>query len=388
MINLNKKSMLFFKIVIIFTLASVLLIYPTISSAQKDFSALVKKVVPSVVVINVYDIDGKLKSLGTGFFVTPDGGLVTNYHVIEGGMRAEAKLSSGEVLLIEGIVSEDRDGDLVLLTLGARGRSFQPLKLADAKIEAGQMVLVIGSPYGFEGTVSDGIVSAVRDLPKSGKILQITAAISKGSSGSPVLNMKGEVVGVATSYIQEGQSLNFAISVERIARLLSHQQTKFRKLAELIKEEKWSESPTGLFILGWSFFENGHYEKAISYLKKSIVKNPNDSVVYQALGLAYGELGRYYEAIEVLKISIRLNPNSSDAHVNLGMTYGRLNRYDEAINAFKHAIRINPNDASAHYGIGLSNLMIGNKKMALEEYKILKELDAEMANKLFNLIYK
>lgn len=78
---------------------------------------------------------------------------------------------------------------------------------------------MIGNPFGLEGTVADGIVSAVRDVSDFGRIIQITAPISPGSSGSPVVNMKGEVVGVATFQLMEGQNLNFAIPSERIANL-------------------------------------------------------------------------------------------------------------------------------------------------------------------------
>jgi S1-C subfamily serine protease len=187
----------------------------------KDLSGLVKKITPSVVVINVFDNENKLMTTGTGFFVAKDGALVTNYHVIEGAVKVEARLSSGEVLPIEGVLSKDIDGDLVLLTLGVKQRFFPPLKLADAMIEAGNPVVVIGNPLGLEKTVSNGIVSAVREIPEFGKILQITAPISIGSSGSPVLNMKGEVVGAATLYIKEGQSLNCAIPFQRVASLLS-----------------------------------------------------------------------------------------------------------------------------------------------------------------------
>jgi TolA-binding protein len=390
MIHLSKKSAQWVKIIIIFpVLVCALSVYPSVASAQKDLLALVKKVVPSVVVINVFDKGGKLKGVGTGFFVTEDGALVTNYHVIEGGMRAEVKLSNGEVLPVEGIISEDREGDLVLLSLGVKGRLFPSLKLTDTNIEAGQPVVVIGSPFGLEGTVSDGIVSAVRDIPTLGKMLQITAPISKGSSGSPVLNMKGELVGVATSYIKEGQSINFAISADRVAILLSQQRPKGRKFADLIKgdKEEIMESAGFLYYLGYIFFEKERYEEAIPFFKKSILKNPNDSVTYRARGVAYSKLGRYYEAIEALKQSIRIAP-SSDAYVNLGTTYSKLGRYNEAIKAYEYAIRIEPDDRYAHYGLGLAYLSVGNKRMALEEYKILKELDVEKANKLFNMIYK
>src|SRR5207248_11758035 len=85
--------------------------------------------------------------------------------------------------------------------------------------QAGESFVVIGNPYGLEGSVSNGIVSAVRQISGYGKIIQITASISPGSSGSPVVNMLGQVIGVATLQAAEGQNLNFAVPAERISQL-------------------------------------------------------------------------------------------------------------------------------------------------------------------------
>jgi tetratricopeptide (TPR) repeat protein len=366
MINLKKKPVRFIKIVIIFILASALLVYPTISSAQKDFSALVKKVVPSVAVINVYDIDGKLKNLGTGFFITPDGGLVTNYHVIEGGMRAEAKLSSGEVLPIEGIISEDREGDLVLLTIGLKGRSFPTLKLTETKIESGQPVIVIGSPFGLEGTVSDGIISGIRNVPDFWEIIQITAPISKGSSGSPVLNMRGEVIGVATFFIKEGQSLNFAISGDKVKSLLSRRETKPVKIIELLKRDFQSYSE--LFILSYYSYIEGRYEDAIRYTKERIQKRLNDEYAYCLLGEIYEKLGRHYEAIEAYKQAIQIKPNEFYPHVFLGNTYNKLGHHYEAIEVYKQAIKIEPHNALLYSLIAYAYKRVGRYNDALRAY--------------------
>lgn len=283
---------------------------PTVTYGQNNLSGLVKKVVPSVVAINVFDAQGILKTIGTGFFVKQEGILVTNYHVIEEGMRAEAKLSNREVLSIEGVLLEDIEEDLALLSMGATTRSFPALRLTDSNVEVGQSVFVVGSPFGFEGTASDGIVSAIRDVPQMGRLLQITAPISKGSSGSPVLNFKGEVVGVATFYYKEGQNLNFAISIDRLNNLLSCSQASARKLYEWPrKKETWSESAFGLWAIGTYFLENGIHHIAIDYLKRSIQKHPNFAEAYCNLGVAYGKLGLYYEATEAYKQAIRISQN-------------------------------------------------------------------------------
>jgi serine protease Do len=214
-------------------------IYCTLAFAQTDISAFAKKAVPSVVTVNVFNREGKWRGGGTGFFIKEEGLLVTNRHVIDGKVKVLAKLSSGEFFPVEGVLSEDRNGDLVLLTLGIKGRSFPTLSLTDTMIETGQPIIVIGSPLGHEGTVAKGIVSEVKDIPNFGKVFQHTAPISKGSSGSPVLNMKGEVIGVVVGYsIVEGESLNFAISFDRVKRLLSDDQATPRELVELVNREE------------------------------------------------------------------------------------------------------------------------------------------------------
>jgi hypothetical protein len=389
-------------------------IYCTLALAQGDISGLAKKVVPSVVTVNVFNREGKWRGGGTGFFVKEEGLLVTNRHVIDGKVKALAKLSSGEFFSVKGVLSEDHSGDLVLLTLGVKGRSFPTLSLTDTVIETGQPIIVIGSPLGREGTVSKGIVSEVKDIPDFGKVFQYTAPISKGSSGSPVLNMKGEVIGVVVGYsIVEGESLNFAISVDRVKGLLSDDQATPRELVELVnrEEEIW-----------FGLLSDGRYEELINYLKIKVKRNPNNVMAHFYLGLAFGRLSLSNEAIEAYKGAIRIEPNDSDFYYNLGVSYIRLGNHNEAIKAFKQTVRIKPDDAKAllnlgysygelsrdkeaikaykqairikpdfieaNYNLGEAYLKTKKKKKAIEQYEILKNLDSELANKLFNLIDK
>jgi len=274
------------KITTISVLTLLLSIYFTPSFSQTDLSALVKKVSPSVVSINVYDRENELIGTGTGFFISDQGYLVTNYHVIEDGVRAEAKLFNGEVLPIEGLLSEDIEGDLVLLSLGVTGRSFSSLKLAVKKIDIGQPVVVIGNPFGLEGTVSNGIVSAIRDMPELGKFLQITAPISPGSSGSPVINMQGEVVGVATLSFTEGQNLNFAIPVSKADSLLSHRKSKPLTLLEIIEEKEKRMATDKLFLIE----KNGKWGY-IDRTGKVIIRPQFEDAYYFSEGLAAVKLG-------------------------------------------------------------------------------------------------
>lgn len=173
----------------------------------------------SVVLIKVFDAANKAIATGSGFFVSADGMLVTNFHVIKGADKIVVKLESGAMYEVSGVLAGDSKSDIVLLRVNANGFPF--LKLGDsAKAEIGQRVTVIGSPLGLEGTVSDGIISAKRELPGKEKWLQITAPIAPGSSGSPVLDANSQVLGVATMLIREGQALNFAVPSDVIASLL------------------------------------------------------------------------------------------------------------------------------------------------------------------------
>ncbi|MDO8283198.1 MAG: tetratricopeptide repeat protein [Thermodesulfovibrionia bacterium] len=106
------------------------------------------------------------------------------------------------------------------------------------------------------------------------------------------------------------------------------------------------------------------------------------------LGKIQGTLGKYQEAVDAFKEALRINPDYAEAYYYLGAAYSHLNRYQEAADACKQAIRIKPDYAIAHLGLGISYSALGDKGSALEEYKILKDLDKEMADKLFNVIYK
>jgi len=153
------------------------------------------------------DANGQSISLGSGFFVR-DGEIASNLHVVEGAARGYAKLVGEKTKYdIEGITAVDPERDLVILKISG-GRS-ERLALGDSDIvQVGESVYAVGNPQGLEGTFSQGIVSSIREVGTD-KLLQITAPISPGSSGGPVLNGKGEVIGVSVATFSGGQNLNF-----------------------------------------------------------------------------------------------------------------------------------------------------------------------------------
>jgi S1-C subfamily serine protease len=186
--------------------------------AQERLPDLIKRVLPAVVTVVGFNGRGKVTRLGSGFFVDPQGHLITNLHVIKGAVRVEVKLSKGEIYPITEMVAQDDRADLVKLAVPLPGGSPHYLPVSGARPEVGEHVVVLGSPLGLEHTVTEGLVSAVRTIKNRGEFLQISAPISHGSSGGPVVNMQGQVIGIATFQVK-GQDINFAVPGYRVVAL-------------------------------------------------------------------------------------------------------------------------------------------------------------------------
>lgn len=185
---------------------------------------IAKKAFPSVVMLVTKDSKGHLLSIGNGF-VVKENFIVTNLHVWSGAKEAVAKfVGQDEYYRITGVAARDAAHDLVLLRIDAQSAPALPLAKCN-DIAIGDRIYAVGNPQGLEGTFSEGIVSAVRDSPDE-QFVQITAPISHGSSGGPVLNVRGEVVGVSTATLKGGQNLNFAISSCYLNTLLSSASTR------------------------------------------------------------------------------------------------------------------------------------------------------------------
>lgn len=207
------------------SLALFLALFSTAAAEEtQDLTVLARRAKHSVVALEVLDRFGREVASGTGFFVDPEGLIVTNRHVIEGGSRVRAVLANRQKLDVTGVVATDEVNDLAIVKVDSG--PYPALALGDsAGIEAGLKIVVLGSPLGLAGSLTEGIVSAVRsgeNLPEwhQAPVLQIDAAVSPGSSGSPVMNLEGEVVGVAVSQAVYGQNLNFAVPSAAVRELM------------------------------------------------------------------------------------------------------------------------------------------------------------------------
>jgi len=190
-----------------------------VTSYAQSAAAVARLVFPSVVLIETKDASGKPIGLGSGFFVAP-GVIATNFHVIEGSSKATVKIvGKAGTFDVLGVIGVDVQKDLALIKVN--GITARPLPLSAGARITGEKIFTIGNPEGLEGSISEGIVSSaqLRQVGDS-KFLQITAPISQGSSGGPVVNSKGEVIGVATAFLSEGQNLNFAAPATFLSSLL------------------------------------------------------------------------------------------------------------------------------------------------------------------------
>ncbi|MGB2592978.1 MAG: trypsin-like peptidase domain-containing protein [Candidatus Acidiferrum sp.] len=215
-------------------LLSLIFVVTAVAAAQttpplKDIPAIAKAANGAIVTI-IAAAGDKPIAQGTGFLVGADGVIVTNYHVIKEGNVAIVKFPDGSVLSVDGILAADKIRDLALIKV--HGKTFRTLTLGNSdRVQVGQEVVAIGNPLSLESTVSNGIISGVRtDKEAGGRFLQTTAPISPGSSGGPLFNMAGEVVGINTLYLEGGENLNFAIPVNDAKLLLLNRSAVIQQL--------------------------------------------------------------------------------------------------------------------------------------------------------------
>jgi len=208
----------------------------------------------SVVVIYGYTHNRTSVKQGTAFFVEPRGAVVTNHHVLQGVESAEIKLNSGAVYSVEGVLAEDLANDLIMVSTAAPPLDVRPLTFSTNVPQVGEKIVVIGTPRGLAQTVSDGIVSSLRESTTIGRLIQITAPISHGSSGSPVLNMKGEVIGVAQggmspiigqdrTIVAQAQNLNWCIPIEKVQRLSPGITYPIAQIAHSQRQQRIASAP-------------------------------------------------------------------------------------------------------------------------------------------------
>ena len=344
--------------------------------AQTTLSAedIAQKALAATVYLEMQDKNGKTLGIGSGFFVKSNL-IATNYHVIEGAAKGTAKLVGKYTTYnIEGVTATDKINDLVLLKVTAYG--IKPLSLGDSDtVRIGETVYVSGNPKGLEGTFSDGIISSRRDRYTKER-LQMTAPISPGSSGGPVLNRKGEVIGVsfAGHRASDAQNLNFAIPSKYLKTLSSLSRT-----AKPLGQNNVFISADTYFRRGYAKAELGDYKGAIADYTEGIRLKPNDANAYYNRGTAKAKLGKYVTAIADYNIAIQLKPGYTLAYYNRGNAKKILKQYFAAITDYDEAIRLKPDFTSALGNRGIVKYNLRQYSAAIVDYDTIIRLEPDGA---------
>lgn len=353
--NLNKTRMILL-ILFLFSINS------SIFAQRELLPRLIKKIKPSVVAVVIFDRKNQQIAQGSGFFIAANR-VITNRHVIEDADHALIKTHDGGAFVVQGVLAASEEDDLALLQINVPANiSIYPLPLKTEPPEEGEQVLVIGNPLGLEGTISDGLISSIRELEKSKTILQITAPISPGSSGSPVIDLRGEVVGIATSQLSKGQNLNFAMPSARIADLRLSQlksllvftgETEAKKLSQanrLVLQGRaiiWAaltRTATEKKADGSFKFDPEAYEKAqakaFPLFKQATELAPKLESAWEELAGIYKSFKKYQEAVATYRTAISLNQNSESNYFSLAGCYAGMEQYQLAVETYQKFINI------------------------------------------------
>lgn len=195
----------------------------THSFAEKELtvSGIFAEESDAVVLINTA-LNRRDNRFGSGFLVSPDGLVVTNYHIIKNAEKIFIKLKDDRLFDDVHVMAFDDSKDIALLKI--RCANLKAVTLGNSNnVRVGERVIAIGNPLGLESTVSDGLISSLRIETSGRKLLQISVPISDGSSGGPLFNMRGEVIGVTAAKSTQGENLNFAIPINYVKPYLKSQ---------------------------------------------------------------------------------------------------------------------------------------------------------------------
>lgn len=376
-----------------------------LEAGAKSAAEVFEEVSDSVVVVYGKDREGDVIGLGSGV-VLAAGEVVTNCHVIEEVGDLSVKYKDSEHAATR--KHSDLDRDVCSLTVqglkatAARLGATQPLKV-------GQRVYVIGAPRGLELTLSEGIISSLREVG-GGRYIQITAPISAGSSGGGLFDEEGRLIGLPTFYLAEGQQLNFAVPVEWINELPNRHkkaeqaaQTPYtdwlnkalaleekQDWAELLKHAlRWTKAQPGMpmawNILGVGYWNSGQTAEAIEAYRQAVRIGPAYTVAWFNLGVVYRDSGQVAKAIEAYRQALRFYPKYVEAWFGLGVVYGESGQTAKEVEAYRQALRIDPEYVEAWFKLGVVYGKSGQTAKAIEAYRQALRINPEFAEAWFLL---
>jgi len=340
----------------------------------------------AVVTVHVDDRNGKHVFSGSGFILDKDGIIVTNCRVVakwfaKAENRIRIETEEGTQYPFADLLSPRCENDLVLIKTEAEGLPAVRLN-ADYSPKQGEKIVIVRNA-GAGAAISEG---TVRNILKKGKLIQTSIPVTQQSSGSPLFNMKGEVIGAAVFMKQN----NTAVLLKDLMLRLEKYKKRKALAAPVPKSTKLpvheKTDTNDYFTLACSYENSNRYHEAIEAYKQSLQMDPDRMEAYLNLGVVYYKVGKYSDAIEILKQALSVNPYVLPAYNKLGTAYIIRGAYSMAIDTFRKAAEIDPNDPTAHFNLGIAYFLSGDKSAAFEEYVTLKDIDKERADILRDII--
>ncbi len=332
---------------------------------------LAQKALAATVLLEIVQ-DGQPFEVGCGFFVQHDQ-IATNLHVIAGASRGTAKLVGKPVTYdIEGIIASDVENDLAILKVAAS--NVQPLPLGDSDaVQFGDTVYVSRNPKESESTFLDCTISGSREIGNQ-TFLQMTAQISPEGNGGPMLNERGEVIGLSFVTLEDGQRLDCVIPSNYLKALISKSD-----VVKPLAQEKQSVSAETYFYRGNEKYLMRIYQDAITAYDEAIRLQPDFANAYVNRGLAKEKLGQHESAIMDYSSAIKIDPTLAGAYNNRGSAQRRLGQHFLAIEDLNTAIQLAPRYVKAYVNRGNAKNSLGHPNEALEDFNTALDLDPDSA---------
>jgi tetratricopeptide (TPR) repeat protein len=349
------------------------------AQANGSLTEIGEKVQPAVV-----NIFWGMDAIGCGFFINRQGHVITSRHILaETGwpdiQASEALINvrtkDGKHYGLKKILADFKDMDLLVFSIYMPQYTPDFIQLTKTTTKLNEPIIVVGGNSGPQN-LSNGIISGFGRLLEMESTPQITASILPTFQGGPVVNSRGELVGVARSQQTENQKLIYATPVHKIVDLKSRAagtpavpsgQAPSEKKTEPLQGERQNQARM-CSSQGLKFIEAGQYEKGVEAIRQAIQSQPDDASLHYNLGAAYVKLAKYQGAAEALKKAVTLKPGWAEAHHDLGKAYLALGRNQEALGALNEALRLKK-FAEAYLDLGLANLKLGHHEEAVEALK-------------------
>lgn len=349
------KHNFFLVLIFVFTI-------PKIFATDLTPQEIYEKVNNSVVILYSYDFDKNPLKQGSGVVINDSGYIMTNYHIFS-ECENIVVYHNEENLGVADIINADMDKDILIIKI--ENENLKTIKIGNSDdCKVGEKIYAIGSPLGYENTISDGIISGIRNNDFGGKLIQITASISGGSSGGAVVNSNGELIGISTFQEKEGQNINFAIPINEI--------TEFKNS---FSYEKHHLEGNKIFLKGYNAYTTKKYEDAVYYYSGYLKIFPESDAVLYNRGLALFKLERYKESIRDFNKAIELGDNSASIFYSRGKDYQGLGEYDLALKDFNYAITLYPNSPESLNKRGECYLEMGDYQNAIKDFSYAINLD-------------